>query len=682
MKRLINIIILGGMGNLVGRERLAGWCPAAVLLEFLYEDPSDEVVRLMYGPHEVLQSRLGVRIPTYFAADLVELREILSLSKDDAEDDATFNLITAALFRMTKPERLIAVIMTAISAQLRVGELAFTAQLADLLELTLKAVKMMVHSCGGDPTNFATATTLMQRLFLCHSAIRKVLHLMKDEGDIKFAEPKIGGEDLEGTLTGLTTALVMQLVEANRFEVASNLAEFMLGVIGQFIVPVPKDCISMLHLSLARAMISLKDIETARLHFVAFIGGADDAVMTVLGLAAVDNVPNVEIAAIYCMQLPEVSSDNQSTIWLGRALLPLLPRCEETTIAELSLDDTNGGYLNARDKVYQMIIDANIAEEEYGEAHDFIIEVGDDRQRSQNIKQLCRLLVEAGKLDELFSFHWGRDDSIVESTLATMINESSVVDLSIYDNLYRWHLARGSLQSATTVMYQFAERTGDLASRYYALQMARNCLELLPEAESRWFALVSEGNTVQLHTLKDLKRNIVITRAKLQVGDFSSAAELVFKLLRDAHLGLAIKVVLAMDGEGWDLVASFLVDAHIDGERSEGIDRPWLDEIIKMGIFTESMLGESIELSILNRYLFLLNMDSSYFGLAEMFLRYLIAPPMWIIENCQRLDVNRLIKLLGTRQQLDTIVNILNDVKLRCSLTPGTLAYLDLLSQS
>jgi hypothetical protein len=138
-------------------------------------------------------------------------------------------------------------------------------------------------------------------------------------------------------------------------------------------------------------------------------------------------------------------------------------------------------------------------------------------------------------------------------------------------------------------------------------------------------------------------------------------------------------MVLDNSADCWDLVVDFLVDSLVDASRLEEIERPWLSSVFRIFSLVEN---EFPELDVLQALLEKLNRSDAFLGCATMMLRYELTLPQWLVEGCERTDCNGFVRLLGQREQLDLIVTVLRDDRVRNRLSPGTLAYLQIVSQT
>lgn len=252
--------------------------------------------------------------------------------------------------------------------------------------------------------------------------------------------------------------------------------------------------------------------------------------------------------------------------------------------------------------------------------------------------------------------------------------------------LYRWHLASRHYRAAAQLMYRFArENSGEEA--YFAMQLCHSCLSLA-DPDEQWLLLPGSSQVLDLGAVE---RSLSVVRAQSMLGAEGSSTDdprhLIFHLLRHLRVEPAISLTLHFPAE-WALVTSFLIDSYADGCRGD-IDRSWLGDVVRAGFYmlAPSDRTEEPELAVLRHFLASLERSTqaaAFLGVIDRLAAKRMQIPPWLVKHClEQFDcmVNDLVRVLGNRQYLDLIAEILKDSRVRRHLTAGTMAYLRLLCE-
>ncbi|PJF20134.1 hypothetical protein PSACC_00052 [Paramicrosporidium saccamoebae] len=641
----------------------------ALLLGFLDDPPNEEAVRTVYGSWEQLQKGLSVRLPRSFTTDICEFKEILTLATSaegvlEELEDATCNLVTAAVARMAKPEKLFAVLASIGSVPVR----AMDGAGIELVQKIYWTLRVIVYSCGGDPVNFSNATVWMKRFHLVHTALEYCQTVLSDDFEMEVEQlvPAFGANDtLEGAMLESTTRLALYLVDRKRYAQGEQLTRMALEACQRVFIAPPTECVPLLNLALGIALVGGEKSPEAIRYFTSFVVTVDKSALTIL-LGNSDFANVTEVAALYVMGRPEIATSNVVVMNIGRRLLMTVPK-RVTSLEDLSLDGRT--FLNARDQIGEMLVGAFALEGHFGAAHDQLLTLGDGLRRTKMLKQLVRMMIDQGAQELICHLLWGEEEQTVASLLGSM---------GQFGLLYKFHCTRGDLRSAATAQYRAADcaaQQEEYEKLHDCLVLALNCLLLSKDCDP-WISVDQRLVDVSILRSEILKAKAFVV---LNSATHSTLRELIFRVLRDQHLSLAIEMVLDNSADCWDLVVDFLVDSLVDASRLEEIERPWLASVFRIFNLVEN---EFPELDVLQALLGKLDRSDAFLGCASMMLRYGLTLPGWLVDGCERTDCNGFVRLLGQREQLDLIVTVLRDDRMRDRLSPGTLAYLQIVSQA
>lgn len=337
---------------------------------------------------------------------------------------------------------------------------------------------------------------------------------------------------------------------------------------------------------------------------------------------------------------------------------------------------------------FQSIVFANhLALQHYEEAYESLIHNAETSRRKDCLRQLVVSLFEEKRLDILMQFPYIELQDELENIIESRARSMMVEDNNHYDFLYAFHITKGNMRKASSIMYERAMRylrecdTVDaMQARHQCLLACLNALHLI-EKNYQWIAKpviiddddddsmeIDNETRIKKHyqervvvlEIKDVEKELLICESILLISRYNNdlgsilkagAAELTAIL---SNQGLYIAAVRLANGFGLSLspvlesLATACVNAS-NGDNEESMD--WLFE----NVVTDLSLSVDAVWNLLRDLL----MDNEKEGSSELHksvTRKIIQLgaflPQWLYDSYKKRDTSGMLHVFVTNGRL------------------------------
>lgn len=615
----------------------------------MHGEPSDEAVKLVYSPKDVLQKHFSQGIHSTFAVDFVNFAEIsrLSMSFDSVESisDAACNLITGFVAEMIKSERLVSFLVNLSVCFLETWELERFCVWGKIISRTLRAI---IYATGGDPSTMPSASKWVVRIEMMVALVGKLVETTLNNDTSSIGKSLQSSTEVEGIVFALAHQVACAMIDKRRFKDTLAIAELLLSMAKSTFMEELDEYIEKCQLLIGRCLVGLNRIDESIGWFSLLI---IDAVCINGGKS------RVESSLETILQANEVAN-SANTCWkLCMSLLPVIPT---DLIPEL----------------HQKTINYMLQDQKYLDAHDLALEMLDNEKRRMIVSDIVLAIIKDDYTENSLITHlkWGQD-------------EESVKDIIVQNNdiklLYRWRISRGNIAGAAECLYSYAKTSVDTSERHFYFQLSLITLSLpgdVEETAERCFYMDDE-----LVNISRLRRQVLVAKVHMVLGlVFEDAIdqEIFIRLLRLSRVSLCIELLLEFEDPLWmELFIGFLIDCLT----SNGNCHDWMDSVLEEEMI-DFEYSEILEFSVL-KYVITkiktpnLRCKGLLYAIDRLLVCHLTAP-MWLAQLCSSAsatpdDINLLFHILGKHEQFDLIASLLaGDEKLRDTLPLDTTKYL------
>lgn len=127
--------------------------------------------------------------------------------------------------------------------------------------------------------------------------------------------------------------------------------------------------------------------------------------------------------------------------------------------------------------MFQSIVFANhLALEHYEEAYDSLVHNAEASRRKDCLRQLVVCLFQEKRLDILMGFPYIGQQDELENIIESRARSVMVEDNNHYDFLYAFHVTKGNMRKASSIMYERAMRYLLECDTVSAMQARQQCL--------------------------------------------------------------------------------------------------------------------------------------------------------------------------------------------------------------